>query len=81
MAFFMVDIDWTGLPRTEVFSLIMIGVVLLAFAAAAWRSWREERHAASRPHRVDHHSLRRAVARKWTNRVAYDRGGETLCSS
>lgn len=35
-----------GLPRTEVFALIIVGLVVLAFTCAAWRAWRAERRRA-----------------------------------
>jgi hypothetical protein len=35
-----------GLPRTEVFALLVVAFVVLAFTVAAWSAWREERRQA-----------------------------------
>lgn len=35
-----------GLPRTEVFALLIVGLVVLTFTVAAWSAWREDRRRA-----------------------------------
>jgi cytochrome c-type biogenesis protein CcmH/NrfF len=35
-----------ALPRTEMFALLLVGFVVLAFTVAAWSAWREERRQA-----------------------------------
>ena len=51
---FMLNIGLVAaLPRTEVFSLTMVGLVALAFIVAAWRSFREDRLRA-RQHTFPH---------------------------
>ncbi|ALA58425.1 hypothetical protein [Nitrospira moscoviensis] len=53
---------WAQLPRTEVFSLVMVACVVAAFAVAAFVSWRRERQAAARRHRtVSDHGARQPV--------------------
>lgn len=37
-----------GVPKTELFAIIMVLLLVLAFGAAAWIGWRAEHPAASR---------------------------------
>lgn len=37
-----------GVPKTEVFGLLMVALLVLAFGAAAFVGWRAERRSSSR---------------------------------